>query len=65
LNGTRATFLQPGFPTTPNLAFPIPDENGGKIMAGKIIKTPHDFAQHDFAKSCSLTLSASPQAHRS
>jgi hypothetical protein len=46
------------------LAFPISDENGGKIMVGKIIKTPHDFAPNDFAKSCILTLSMSPQAHR-
>jgi hypothetical protein len=45
-----------------DLAFPIRDENGGKIMAGKIIRTPHDFAPHDFAKSCLLTLSVGPQA---
>jgi hypothetical protein len=35
-----------------------------KIMAGKIIKTPHDFAPNDFANSSILTLSVSPQAHR-
>jgi hypothetical protein len=37
-----------------DLAFPTPDENGGKIMAGKIIKTSHDFAPNDFAQSCTL-----------
>jgi hypothetical protein len=41
------------------LAFPVTDENGGKIMAGKIIKTPHDFASHDFARSRILTLPGS------
>jgi len=46
------------------VAFPIPEKEGGKIMAGKIIKIPHNFAPHDFAKSCILTLSVSPQAHR-
>jgi hypothetical protein len=46
------------------MAFPIREENDGKIMVGKIIKTPHDFAPHDFANSCILTHSASPQAHR-
>jgi hypothetical protein len=35
--------------------FSIPEKNGGKIMVGKIIKTPHDFAPHDFAKSLILT----------
>jgi hypothetical protein len=45
-------------------AFPIPEENGGKIMAGKIIKIPHDIAPHDFAKSCILSLLVSPQTHR-
>jgi hypothetical protein len=33
-------------------------------MAGKIIKIPNDFAPHDFANSCTLTFSVSPQAHR-
>jgi len=47
-----------------NLAFPIPDENGGKIIVGKIIKTADDFAQDDFASSCILALSVSPQASR-
>ena len=39
---------------------PIREENDGKIMAGKIIKTPHDFAPHDFANSCIRALSVSP-----
>jgi hypothetical protein len=33
-------------------------------MAGKIMKIPDDFAPNDFAKSCILTFSASPQTCR-
>jgi hypothetical protein len=47
-----------------DLAFRIPDENGGKIMAGKNHKNSDDFAPHDFANFCIPTLPVSPQARR-
>jgi hypothetical protein len=57
---SRKTLRKNGGPRS----WAIREENGGKIMAGKITKTSHDFAPHDFAKSCILTLSVSPQDKR-
>jgi hypothetical protein len=47
-----------------NLASRFRIKKAAKSWRGKITKIPHDFAPHDFAKSCIVTFAVSPQAHR-